>query len=50
MRCPRCSRELSLREYAWTHRHEPPLALKVIGAVMMGIGLGSILVGLGRVI
>lgn len=45
MSCWMCGKRLTLREYAWDHRHEPPWYLKALGAAMMGIGLGSVLVG-----
>lgn len=46
MSCPECRAELSFREYAWTHTHEPPLALKLIGAGMMAVGLALALSGI----
>lgn len=49
MTCPLCQAPLTAREYAWTHVH-PTVAGRVVGALLMGAGLGSVAAGIAKLI
>lgn len=46
MRCWQCGSGLSVREYAWAHRHEPPPKVKRAAKLLMCAGAIDALSGL----